>query len=123
MMHNKFRPIADASTTIHKPDHVREQGGRPPTSGVRLWCSENPVLGKFGQWFLQIRAQIQTALNEPGKRFGISTARMSRQDLQWLRDQIDAELQRTAEEEQVLAVHARRVMDLFTRTSGRKENE
>lgn len=109
---DKFRAIEDAHTTIHKPDHVREEGGKPPQGGVRLFCTEDPVLGKFGRWFLQIRARTQTAMYEPGKRFGISTARMSRQDLQWLRDQIDTELRRT-DEEQALAARARR--DLFAK--------
>jgi hypothetical protein len=64
--------------------------------GVRLYCTEDPrTYGKgIGRWHLQVRAQVKTKRGASGKLFGIGIASMGREDLVWLRDQIDAELKR-----------------------------
>lgn len=91
------RAVKHARTTLHQPNHVRKDEN-PAKNEVRFFCiDDNPTLpGRFARWFLQIRALTETRFGEPGKRFGISTATMSREDLVWLRDQIDKELRRSA---------------------------
>lgn len=93
---NAFRIVRNVKTTLENPNHIKESGGKPALGGVRFFCiDDSPMLpGRFARWFLQIRALIETKSGTPGKRFGISTAPMSREDLVWLRDQIDAELRR-----------------------------
>jgi len=89
------RAVKHARTTLHQPNHVRNDD-KPAQNMVRFYCiDDSPSLpGRFARWFFQIRALTETRFGEPGKRFGISTATMSRDDLVWLRDQIDAELRR-----------------------------
>lgn len=90
-----FRVIDHIETTLH--DAVRERfDDGADQGGVRLYRTANPLThGKEnGRWSLQVRARVKTKRSSPGKHFAIGTASMSREDLQWLRDQINAELRR-----------------------------
>ena len=90
-----FRTIEHIETTLHDParDRLDEDA---TTGGVRLYRTASPLIhGKENaRWSLQVRARVKTKRSGPGKHFAIGTASMSRKDLQWLRDQIDAELRR-----------------------------
>ena len=89
-----FRSIEHIETTLH--DTVRERFAEgADQGGVRLYRTANPLThGKEnGRWSLQVRARVKTKTGL-GKHFAIGTASMSREDLQWLRDQINAELRR-----------------------------
>jgi hypothetical protein len=95
MSEDKFRAIAHVETSLH--DVVRERWEEgADDGGVRLYCTRSPSFGKNVRWSLQVRAQVKTKRGGRGKHFAIGTASMSRQDLQWLRDQINAELRRKA---------------------------
>ena len=90
-----FRSIEHIETTLH--DTVRERWDEgSDQGGVRLYRTASPqVHGKENaRWSLQVRAQVKTKHSGPGKHFAIGTASMSREDLQWLRGQISAELRR-----------------------------
>ena len=90
-----FRSIEHIETTLH--DTVRERFAEgADQGGVRLYRTASPLThGKeHARWSLQIRARVKTKTSGLGKHFAIGTASMSREDLQWLRDQINAELRR-----------------------------
>jgi len=92
----EFRPIEFVETTLHDP--VRERWETADDkSGVRLYCTANPQTHgeENGRWGLQIFAWVKTKSGGASKRFAGSTASMSRADLVWLRDQINAKLRRT----------------------------
>lgn len=94
MSTDKFRPIAHIETTLH--DAIRERWEEGSAEGgVRLYCTAGAAAhGKENaRWALQVRARVKTK-NGPGKHFAVGTASMSREDLTWLRDQINAELRR-----------------------------
>lgn len=66
---------------------------------MRLYCTQSPKMfdqpGREGaRWSLQVRAWVKTKAGDRGKHFAVGTASMSREDLAWLRDLIDAELRR-----------------------------
>jgi hypothetical protein len=91
-----FLPVEYVSTDLHDPvrDHWDEGTA---VGGVRLYCTQSPSFGDAARWHLQVRAQVKTRSGRDGKHFGVgtaSTASMSRVDLRWLRDAIDAELRR-----------------------------
>ena len=90
-----FRPIAHVETTLHDPVRDCFDEGAT-TGGVRLYSTAcASTHGKDNaRWSLQVRARVKTKHSGPGKHFAIGTASMSREDLQWLRDQISAELRR-----------------------------
>ena len=90
-----FRAIEYIDTTLH--DAVRERWEEGSAEGgVRLYSTASAAVhGKENaRWALQVRAQVKTK-SGPGKHFAVGTASMSREDLTWLRDQINAELRRT----------------------------
>jgi hypothetical protein len=90
-----FRPIEHIDTTLH--DTVRDHWDEgSDQGGVRLYRTASPLThGKENaRWSLQVRARVKTKTSGPGKHFAIGTASMSREDLEWLRDQINAELRR-----------------------------
>jgi hypothetical protein len=89
---DKFRPIEYIETTLHDPIRDRWEKGSDE-GGVRIYRTANPTSHGYGRWALQVRAQVKTK-HGPGKHFAVGTASMSRVDLQWLRDQINAELRR-----------------------------
>ncbi len=93
---SEFRPIEFVETTLHDPVRERWQEG-DDTSGVRIYCTANPLTHgeENGRWGLQIFARVKTKSGGAGKHFAGSTASMSRQDLTWLRDQINVALRRT----------------------------
>ena len=88
-----FRPINFVETMLHDPVRERWQEGADE-GGVRLYCTQSPSFGENARWSLQVRAQVKTKTRGVGKHFAVGTSSMSREDLQWLRDQIDAELRR-----------------------------
>ena len=88
-----FLPIEYASTDLHDPVRDRWDEGTA-VGGVRLYCTQSPSFGENARWSLQVRAQVKTRSGRAGKHFAVGTASMSRGDLRWLRDQIDAELRR-----------------------------
>lgn len=93
MSNDAFRAIDHIETTLH--DTVRERWDEgSDTGGVRLYCTASGSGQNEARWALQVRAQVKTKRSGPGKHFAIGTASMSREDLQWLRDQINAELRR-----------------------------
>jgi len=87
-----FRPIAFVETTLHAPE--RDRDWEAEEGCVRLFCTSHPSThGKDnGRWALQVRARVKTKSGGPGKHFAIGHASMSREDLLWLRDQINAAL-------------------------------
>ena len=96
MSKDEFRPIGHIETTLH--DTVRERWEEGSTDGgVRLYSTANAAShGKENaRWALQVRAQVKTK-SGPGKHFAVGTASMSREDLTWLRDQINDQLRRKA---------------------------
>jgi hypothetical protein len=88
----EFRPIEYVETTLHDPIRDRWEEGTI-MGGVRIYCTAHPYTHGVdnARWALQVRARVKTQKGE-GKHFAIGTASMSRQDLQWLRGQIDAAL-------------------------------
>jgi len=90
----EFRPIEFIETTLHDPVRERWEDGCDE-DGVRLYCTSSPHAhgSANGQWALQVRARVKTTRG-PGKHFAVGTASMSREDLTWLRDQINIELRR-----------------------------
>jgi alpha-D-ribose 1-methylphosphonate 5-triphosphate synthase subunit PhnG len=88
----EFRPIEYTETTLHDTSRV----ALDETGGVRLYCTAGAYTHgeENARWALQVRAQVRTKTRGVGKHFAVGTASMSRDDLQWLRDQIDAELRR-----------------------------
>ena len=93
MSKDEFRPIAHVETTLHDTARDRWEEGADE-GGVRLCCTQSPSFGENARWHLQVRAQVKTKRSGLGKHFAVGTASMSREDLQWLRDQINAELRR-----------------------------
>ena len=96
MSKDVFRQIAHIQTTLH--DTVRERWEEGSAEGgVRLYSTASAATHgeENARWALQVRAQVQTKGGGPGKHFAVGTASMSREDLQWLRDQIITELRRT----------------------------
>lgn len=63
-------------------------------AGVRIYCTANPMFGDNARWGLQIRSRVKKKSGGSGKHFAIGTASMTREDLKWLRDQINAALKR-----------------------------
>lgn len=92
---DEFRPIEFVDTTLHDPVRDRWEEG-DDKSGVRLYCTSNPLTHgeENGRWALQIFARVKTKRGGAGKHVAASTASMSRDDLLWLRSQIDAALRR-----------------------------
>lgn len=90
-----FRSIEFAETSLHDPIRDRWEEG-DDKSGVRLYCTSNPLTHgeENGRWALQIFARVKTKRGGVGKHFAGSTASMSREDLLWLRDQINTALRR-----------------------------
>jgi hypothetical protein len=93
MSKDAFRPIEHVETSLHDTIRERWEEGTDE-GGVRLYCTRSPSFGVNARWSLQVRAQMKTKRGGRGKHFAIGTASMSRADLQWLRDQINAELRR-----------------------------
>lgn len=94
MSNDEFRLITHIETALH--DTVREGWGEGSSEGgVRIYSTASAAAhGKENaRWALQVRAHVKTK-NGPGKHFAIGTASMSREDLTWLRDQINAELRK-----------------------------
>lgn len=89
-----FRTIEHVETTLHDTARDRWEEGAD-TNGVRLYSTASALThGKENaRWALQVRARVKTQRG-PGKHFAVGTASMSREDLVWLRDQINAELRR-----------------------------
>lgn len=92
-----FRQIAHIDTTLHDTIHERWEEDNDQ-EGVRLYCTQSPKMfdrpGREGaRWALQTRAWVKTKTGR-GKHFAIGTASMTREDLQWLRDQINAALRK-----------------------------
>ena len=90
---DEFRPITHVETTLHDTVRDRWEEGADK-GGVLLYCTQSPSFGENARWSLQVRAQVKTKRSGQGKHFAVGTASMSREDLQWLRDQINAELRR-----------------------------
>jgi len=92
---DEFRPIEFVETTIHDPVRDRWKEGAYQ-GGVRLYCTASPhTHGEDNaRWTLLICAHVRTRRGRSGKRFAIGSASMSRNDLRWLRNQIDAALRR-----------------------------
>jgi len=90
-----FRSIEFAETSLHDPIRDRWEEG-DDKSGVRLYCTSSPRTHgeENGRWALQIFARVKTKRGGVGKHFAGSTASMSREDLLWLRDQINTALRR-----------------------------
>ena len=90
-----FRSVEHVETTLHDTARDRWDEGADQ-GGVRLYRTASPSThGKDNaRWALQVRARVKTKTGGPGKHFAVGTASMSREDLQWLRDQISAELRR-----------------------------
>lgn len=88
-----FRAINFAETSLHDPVRDRWEAGWDK-NGVRLYCTASPLThGEAnGRWALQVRARVKTRRSGLGKHFAVGTASMSREDLLWLRRQIDAAL-------------------------------
>lgn len=98
MSNDEFRAISHVETSLHDIERERWEEGTDE-GGVRIYCSQSPKMfdqpGREGaRWALQVRTYVKTKSGDRGKRFAISTASMSRQDLQWLRDQLNVELRR-----------------------------
>jgi len=89
----EFRAIDHVETTLHDPIRDRWDPGCDK-DGVRLWCTASARTHgeENARWGLQVRARVKTRRGAPGKHFAIGTASMSRKDLLWLRDQINAAL-------------------------------
>ena len=88
-----LRAIEFVETTLHDP--VREGWEAGLDDGaVRIYCTSSPLTHGVanGRWALQVRARVKTRSGGTGKHFAIGTASMSREDLTWLRAQIDAAL-------------------------------
>lgn len=96
MSDDVFREIEHIDTTLHDPVRERWDEGMDK-GGVRLYNTANALThGKENaRWSLQVLARVKTKHNGPGKHFAVGTASMSREDLVWLRDQINAALRRT----------------------------
>lgn len=91
----EFRPIEHVTTELHDPERAGwVLGDGSQTDGVRLYCTQNPSFGDNARWQLQIRAWVKKKTGGRGKHFAVSSASVSREDLMWLRGQIDAELRR-----------------------------
>jgi hypothetical protein len=95
MSQDAFRTIAYIETSLYDPVRERWDEG-VDKGGVRLYSTANArTHGKENaRWALQVHARVKTKHNGPGKHFAIGTASMSREDLVWLRDQINAQLRR-----------------------------
>lgn len=95
MSDDQFRPIGHVDVELHDPVRNRWEEGCDQ-AGVRLYCTASPKShGKDnGRWALQVRAQVKKKSGGKGKHFAVGTASMSREDLTWLRDQINAALRR-----------------------------
>ena len=94
MSDDAFRPIAFVETTIHDPGRDRWKHGADQ-GGVRLYCIASPHTHvDDARWTLLLCAHVRTSRGRAGKRFAIGSAEMSRDDLRWLRDQINAALRR-----------------------------
>ena len=91
--HDAFREIERVEVTLHDP--VRERFDET-THGVRLYRTASPLTHgeENARWSLQVRAQVKKKVGGAGKHYAIGNASMSRADLVWLRDQINAELRR-----------------------------
>jgi hypothetical protein len=91
--HDAFREIESVEVTLHDP--VRERFDNT-SHGVRLYRTASPLTHgeENARWSLQVRAQVRKKIGGAGKQFAIGTASVSREDLVWLRDQINAELRR-----------------------------
>ena len=92
----EFRAIAFVGTTLHDPVRDRWESGWDE-GGVRLYCTASPVAhgDADARWALQVRARVKVRRGRPGKHFAVGTASMSRDDLLWLRERIDAVLDGT----------------------------
>ena len=91
----EFRSIAYVTTELHDPERSGwVLGDGSQTDGVRLYCAQSPSFGESARWHLQVRAWVKKKTGGRGKHFAVGSATMSREDLQWLRDQIGAELRR-----------------------------
>lgn len=89
----EFRPIEHIETTLH--DTVRDRWDKGcDHGGVRIYCTSSPRTHgeENARWSLQVRAQVKRKSGGSGKHFAVGTASMSREDLLWLRDQINFEL-------------------------------
>jgi hypothetical protein len=98
MSKDEFRTIAEIETSLHDPVRERWEEGTDKGS-VRLYCTQSPAMfdrpGREGaRWALQVSARVKLRSGRVGKDFAIGTASMSRADLTWLRDQINAALRR-----------------------------
>lgn len=91
--HDAFREIVRVEVTLHDPVHERFDD---TTAGVRLYRTASPLTHgeENARWSLQVRAHVKKKTGGTGKQFAIGTASVSREDLVWLRDQINAELRR-----------------------------
>lgn len=91
----EFRAIEWIETTLHDPIRDRWEKGCDEGS-VRLYCSRASTTDDSddARWNLQVRARVKKKTGGAGKHFAVGTASMSREDLQWLRALIDAELRR-----------------------------
>jgi hypothetical protein len=93
--HDAFRQIDRVEITLHDP--IRERFDEGSTRrGMRLYRTASPLTHgeENARWSLQVRAQVKTKAGVLGKHFAIGTASVSRDDLVWLRAQINAELRR-----------------------------
>lgn len=82
------RPIEHVETTLRDWDPGNDDGG------VRIYCTASPLThGKdLARWALQLRARVKKKSGGEGKQFAVGTASMSREDLLWLRGQINTAL-------------------------------
>lgn len=92
-MSDSFRSLDYISTSLHDTERARWDDAAA-IGGVRIYCTQSPSFGDNARWSLQVRAQVKTKSGRAGKHFAIGTASMSRDDLVWLRNQINAELKR-----------------------------
>ena len=91
----EFRAIKYVTTELYDPEHAGwVLGDGSQTDGVRLYCTQSPSFGDNARWHLQVRAWVKKKTGGRGKHFAVSNASVSREDLQWLRDQINIELRR-----------------------------
>jgi hypothetical protein len=93
--HDAFRQINRVDIMLHDP--IRERFDENALQrGVRLYRTASPLTHgeENARWSLQVRAQVKTKAGVLGKHFAIGDASMSREDLVWLRDQINSELRR-----------------------------
>jgi hypothetical protein len=92
---SEFRPIEHVTTELYDPERAGwVLGDGSQTDGLRLYCTQSPSFGEKARWLLQIRAWVKKKTGGRGKHFAVSSASLSREDLLWLRGQINAELRR-----------------------------